>query len=345
MTPPIQYGFNRFQMGSVSTFAESVRYGESLGFDMAWIPSSPLLSRDPYVMLAQAAQSTSTIHLGPMLENPITRHPAAMASSIATIAELSGGRAEFAIGVGDTAVRTIGRSPAKVKTLEQAVDIMRTLLAGEKYNFGDRESRLRHASPVPVWVAAGGPRTLNMAGRMADGAIIRVGTHPDNIDHAIQQVNEGAVAAGRNPSDIRFAAVFHTVLDDDEAIVGKIGRAIAAGYYEYAPYLLERIGDEWNGPDVEELKQQIWQDFHHTPDLIAAGELLPFLTDKTVDDFCLHGTTDQVREQIETIVTRYPQISMVVPHPMTAEPPRRDQAVHVDFMERFAEGVIRPQRQ
>ena len=336
----MKFGFNRFDMTSVTAFAESVAMGEELGYDYALIPSSPLLARDPYIMLAEAARRTSRIRLAPMIENPVTRHPAVIAGSIATLAEVSGDRADVALGVGDTAVRLLDLAPARVRALESAVDQITTLLRGERYAYGEKTPRLRHARPVPVWVAAGGPKNLKMAGRLADGVIVRVGTHPDNIAFALQQVSEGAREAGRSMADIQIAAVFHTVMSDDEAVVGHIGRSIAAGYFEYAPYLFERAGLDWNGPEVESLREQIWQDFHHTPDLIKAGSLLEFLPDQAVADFSLHGSAGDILSQITSLSSRHPEISVVVPHPMTPPPQSPEEHPHQDFMMQFARGVI-----
>lgn len=336
---PVSFGFNRFDMRSAEQFATSVREGEMLGYDIAWIPSSPLLVQDPYVLLALAATQTSRIHLGPMIENPVTRHPAVIAGSIATLARLSGGRAELALGVGDTAVRTLGLGPARVAELEAATRTVKGLLAGDKLDFQGTGSRLRHAASAPIWIAAGGPRTLALAGALADGVIIRVGTHQTNIKAAIDQALSGAESAGRDPATLRFGAVFHTVLSDDEAIVNTVGRAIAAGYYEYAPYLFDRIGASWDGPDIEELKTQIWQDFHHTPDLVAAGKLVHFLPDQTLADFCLHGSSTEIHAQLAAIRRANPRISMVVPHPMTPLAAPGEQP-HLAFMRDFADSIF-----
>jgi 5,10-methylenetetrahydromethanopterin reductase len=331
----ISYGFNRFDMRSADQFSQSVMVAEDLGFDYAFIPSSPLLVADPYILLSAAARSTQRIRLGPLLENPVVRHPAVIAGSISTLDRVSNGRANVVLGVGDTAVRTLGLQPATVNNLGRAVKDMKTLLNGDKADFGTVQSKLRHAESVPVWVAAGGPKTLAMAGQYADGVVIRVGTHSANIDAALDAITRGALDAGRNPEQITIAAVFHTVMSHDRAETGHIGRAIAAGYFEYAPYLFDNLALNWDGPTVEVLKQQVWQDFHHTPDLVSAGKLVSFLPESAVDDFCLHGGSSDIRTQIDRIVAAHPQISLIVPHPMTA--PGGDNA---EFMVRFATEVM-----
>ena len=100
-----QFGINRQDASSVAAFAVDVARIEALGWDAAWLPDSQLRRRDTYVLLAAAAQATSTIRLGVLLTNPVTRHPSVTASSIATIDELAPGRVELGWGAGDTAVR------------------------------------------------------------------------------------------------------------------------------------------------------------------------------------------------------------------------------------------------
>ena len=147
-----------------------------------WQPDSQLRRRDTYVLLAAAARATERITLGPLLANPVNRHPSVTASSIATIDELAPGRVVLGWGVGDTAVRLAGLKPARVAELEASTRLMRALLDGEAVEVGAaRPARLPHHRPVPIWIAAGGPRTLRMAGGVADGVFIRVGTHPANI--------------------------------------------------------------------------------------------------------------------------------------------------------------------
>src|SRR6185295_14318383 len=166
-------------------------------------PDSQLRRRDTYVLLAAAARVTERIALGPLLANPVNRHPTVTASSIATVDELAPGRVLLGWGVGDTAVRLAGLRPARVKELEASTRLMRALLDGQAVEVGAaRPARLPHHRPVPVWIAAGGPRTLRMAGGVADGVFIRVGTHAANIKAAVDGIRAGAAEAGRDPAAV-----------------------------------------------------------------------------------------------------------------------------------------------
>src|SRR5262245_34243086 len=126
-----RFGLNRFDARSVDAFAADVRRAETLGWDAALQPDSQLRRRDTYVLLAAAARATSRIMLGPLLANPVNRHPTVTASSIATIDELAPGRTILGWAVGHTTVRLTGLRPARVKELEAGQGLVGALVAGQ----------------------------------------------------------------------------------------------------------------------------------------------------------------------------------------------------------------------
>ena len=312
-----QFGLNRFDWTSTEAFVADIQRAEEVGFGYALIPWNPLSRRDPYMELAIAAGRTSRIKLGLLLDNPVLHHPAVSASSIATLDELSGGRAILTYGIGDTAVRWLGLRPARMAELEEATVLARRLLAGEAVDVGAvRPAELLHARPVPIWIAAGGPKTIEMAGRVADGVFLRVGRHPKNLRTAIERIHAGARAAGRDPSEIGIGLIFHTVMSDDPAEIRATARSMAAGYYEYSPALFEIPGLPWEGPPVDELKQQVYPDFHHAPDLVESGNLVRFLDEETADSFALFGSAEDIAGQIREAVAIAGRVDIVVPHPV-----------------------------
>ncbi|MDA0350703.1 MAG: LLM class flavin-dependent oxidoreductase [Chloroflexi bacterium] len=321
MAEPVQFGLNRWNFSSPASFALDVREGEEQGWKLALIPSSPLLVPDPYVMLAFAARGTDRIKLGPFIENPVMRHPAVLASSIATVDAVASGRTLLTLGSGDTSVRLMGKRPAKVVELEEATQLARQLLSGENVDTGARQpARLRHARRVPVWIAAGGPRTLRMAGRVADGVFIRVGRHEANLRAAVEAVHAGAREVGRDSSDVQIGVVLHTLLTNDHAYAARVGRAIAAGFYEYSPMLFEGAGLEWGGPDVKSLRDRVWPDFHHAEDLAAAGKVVDFLSDEAAAAFAVSGGTDELVTQLRGVLKLGLPISTVVIHRLPGNP-------------------------
>lgn len=332
-----QFGLNRWDWRSPSAFAAEVGRAEKLGFTHAFLPVNPLSVPDPYVLLAAGAAATERMVFGPLLETPVLRPPAVAAGSIATVAAIAPGRAMLTYGVGDTAVRWLGRRPATVAELETACTDAKRYLGGEEIEVGAAiPARLRHARPVPVWLAAGGPKTLRMAGRVADGVFIRVGTHPANLRVAVEAVRAGAAEAGRSPDEVDLAVIVHTAAASDPTEIRALSRAMAAGFYEYSPALFEQAGFDWNGPDIDELRSRIWPDFHHAADLVAAGELVDFLPDEVARSFSFCGTTDDIAEQLSAVLDAVPEASLVVPHPIPT-PPFGRAIEHVTW---FSEGVL-----
>jgi 5,10-methylenetetrahydromethanopterin reductase len=336
MTSP-RFGLNRFDSRSIAAFVADVRRAEALGWDAVLQPDSQLRRRDTYVLLAAAAQATRRVVLGPLLANPINRHPTVTASSIATIDELAPGRTLLGWGVGDTAVRLAGLRPARVKELEAGTRLMRALLDGQEVEVGAaRPARLPHHRPVPIWIAAGGPRTLRMAGSVADGVFIRVGTHRANLTRTIDAIRAGAAEAGRDPDAVRLGAIFHTVLVDDPGRALLMGKSMAAGYYEYSPALFEAPGFAWTGPDPETLKHErtVWPDFHHAPDLEASGRAVDFLPAETADAFCLRGGPAEIVEQLVGVLGATPAafdhvVLHPIPDPRFPTDPERDYTARV----------------
>ncbi len=341
MTVP-RFGLNRFDARSVDAFAADVRRAETLGWDAAFQPDSQLRRRDTYVLLAAAARATERITLGTLLANPMNRHPTVTASSIATIDELAPGRTLLGWGVGDTAVRLAGLRPARVKELEASTRLMRALLDGEAVEVGAaRPARLPHHRPVPIWIAAAGPRTLRMAGGVADGVFIRVGTHRANIAASVEAIRAGAADAGRDPSSVRVAAVFHTVFVDDPSRALLMGKSMAAGYYEYSPTLFEAPRLAWPGPDPGTLKRdhRVWPDFHHATDLEASGRVVDFLPEAAADAFCLRGGPTDIVEQLLAVLRSAPAtFDYVVLHPVP-NPTVPEDSEH-GYMARVAREVL-----
>jgi 5,10-methylenetetrahydromethanopterin reductase len=182
-------------------------------------------------------------------------------------------------------------------------------------------------------------RTLRAAGRVADGVFIRVGTAEANLRAAVEAVRAGAVEAGREPRNVALGAVFHTVLDEDAERALLIGKSMAAGYYEYSPQLFGPAGLSWEGPPVEELKQVVRPDFHHTRDHPGAGRLVDFLPERAADAFCLRGSADEIARQLGAVLGLGLDLEIVVLQPIP-DPPPPDQAIGSAYMETMAREVL-----
>ncbi len=205
----------------VSQVADFITRCEDAGFDGVGVHDHPGSGRDVYVTLALAAQRTRRIRLYPATSSPIVRHPLLLASLAHSLEEVAPGRICLTVAPGFLAVRSIGKPRASLATMREAVLGLRRLLAGEEVAFGTTLSRLRNVSdrPTPVYLLAAGPRMVELAGEVADGALVLVGLHPAAVGAARRHLEEGARRAGRSPSG------FHTIFIVPIALEGSFEAA------------------------------------------------------------------------------------------------------------------------
>src|SRR5262245_64621103 len=149
---------------------------EDNGFDWLGVADSQSVFRELYVSLTVAALNTTRIRLGPLVTNPLTRHPVVTVSAIASVDELSGGRVVLGLGSGDSAIYTLGAPPATVAGLEDAIRTLGALTAGRIVERDGRRWQVHRAHRrIPIYLAAEGPRTIRLAGRLADGVVMGLG--------------------------------------------------------------------------------------------------------------------------------------------------------------------------
>jgi 5,10-methylenetetrahydromethanopterin reductase len=187
----------------LEAFPGWVRTVDECGFDVIGLTDSPALYPETYVTGVLAAQHTSRVRFGPRVTNPITRHPIVAASAIASLDVLSGGRALFGVGAGDSAAHTAGARPAPVQAVEDYLLAVRGLLAGERVTYrGAPLQMFWEPRVIPMYVAAAGPKMLRMAGRVADGVIIGSGILPEVVEHTLDLIGQGAEESGRSVEDL-----------------------------------------------------------------------------------------------------------------------------------------------
>src|SRR5256712_3820250 len=175
------------------------KLSEELGFTHIWVGDSHLIWREAYVNVAAVALNTSKVKIGTGVTNPLTRHPSVVASAYATLEEYSPGRMIVGIGLGDSSVETMGMKPAKLSYFEKTMQQMRDLLDGKEVQLETGKIHVLHPCQrkVPIYIAASGPKMLELCGRIADGIIILVGVADDYIAHAKEKIAAGAKASGR----------------------------------------------------------------------------------------------------------------------------------------------------
>ncbi len=203
---------------SVEGQVELARAAERAGFDLVGIGDTQSLVPEAFVTLGAMAAATERILLATTVANPVTRHVAVSAAAMAALQSASGGRARYGVGTGDSAVATLGLPWAGLSGLERHGRAFRALVRGEEVVVDGHPVRLQwDVEPVPLLVAAGGPRTLRLAGAIADGVICGNGISEDVVRSNVALVAEGARAAGRDPAEVEVWSMAKIVVADDEA--------------------------------------------------------------------------------------------------------------------------------
>jgi probable F420-dependent oxidoreductase len=203
----MDFGFTIKAEHSIERTIALTRQAEAAGFSYGWIWDNHVLWREVYPLLTLMATSTKTMRLGACVTNPTTRDPSVTASVLATLEEVSGGRMDLGMGRGDGAVRILGKPPTTLKTMEEAVRVIRDLVEGRttEYKVAQLDLTWTGRWKLPVWVAGYGPMVLAMTGRVADGLILQL-ADPDLIRWMTGFVHEAAVKAGRDPDSIQVQA-------------------------------------------------------------------------------------------------------------------------------------------
>lgn len=293
----------------------SARRVEAAGFSNIWMVDTPLIAGemfDPYIDLTVCALNTSRIRLGPAVSTFSLRHPLAVASAMVGLDRVSGGRTVLGLGVGGSALVTLGELAGhhgafvrdsmseRRDRLRHGVLLLKRLFDGQPVSFGTREIRLPEPKRIPIYLAASGPKALELAGEVADGVIIQVGIEPKTVANAIAAVRRGAEKAGRDADSVEIVASTFAVVSDDRADDINRVRPLASYLYSVVPDVLERAGistakrlPDWvPKPDLTHAYD--WEE--------AMASAATYIPDETVERFCLVGPPDWARQHIQELI-------------------------------------------
>lgn len=295
----ISKGVGLFPTEPVGRMREYTLLAEELGYDNAWFGDSQNIWREASVTMGAAAVGTERIILGSGVTNAVTRHRSLLASTWVTLDELTGGRAALGIGTGDSSLRTMGLSPLRLAELEAAIGELRALLRGEQAH--ERASGatyhinyLTEPARVPIYVAASAPKILRLAGRVADGVIVLVGTASQFIEAALRTIEAGAAESGRSLSDLHIVLWTPTAIQEDRTRARDLVRAHVARVV-IRPLPAEVSRDQRAG--IDRIRRTY--DYYHHMDTEAGHA--DIVADELVDLFALAGTPEECRARLKEI--------------------------------------------
>src|ERR1700750_887309 len=233
---------------------------DRLGY-YACYSADEIYHKDGWLLFAALAGRTEWIRLGPCVAPIYMREPTYVAQLAATLDELSGGRAEVVFGIGNIAMlEQYGvewRGTRPIARLREAHQVMRTVLDEGEIDFdGDfyRYSGVTTAArPVqehlPLKIGAmGGPQSMVVAGKIADGLHTACAYSPEALGYAEENFRSGAEQAGRSTDGLDLGDSLLGAIAPDGDVARRAGRILAAFYIpSMPPALLERHGIELAG--------------------------------------------------------------------------------------------------
>jgi 5,10-methylenetetrahydromethanopterin reductase len=304
---------------------------ETLGYSHAWLADSQMIWSDCYATLALVADRTSHIQIGTGVAVSGTRPAPVNAAAIATINVLAPGRTFMGVGAGNTAMRIMGQPPHRIAEFDRYLETLVPLLAGDEamHSVGSVDVPIRHimqdsgfvnfAEAIPLYVSGFGPRSLGLAGRYGDGAVLAMPPKPSVMEHWWQHIEVGARAAGRDLDRARFSTTALTtivVLEEGEAVDSERVRAecgafaIATLHYAYdqwrqlgqgPPAFLAEIWDDYCAMLAKVPKERLHQRIHAGHNCWVIDEEQRFLTPSLMEASCLIGTADEIVERLRAL--------------------------------------------
>jgi F420-dependent oxidoreductase-like protein len=240
------------------TMLEVARSIESSGYESLWVfdhfHTVPIATQESsyeaWTLMAALAATTGTVRLGQMCTSNSYRNPAYLAKVAADIDVISSGRLEMGIGAGWYDEEYVGygyefpKPSVRIGQLEEGVEIMRRMWTEEVVEYHgkyyDLEGAISNPKPVqgslPMWIAGGGEQlTLRVAAKYAD--YTNFGIRLEDFVRKSEVLAEHCADVGRNYDEIVRSAMFHSMIDEDEA-------ALADKLDEFEARLAGLVGSE-----------------------------------------------------------------------------------------------------
>ena len=304
---------------------EVARTAEGAGFGTLWMADERFY-REVYEYLTMLALSTQRIGLGTCVTDPYSRHPAMTAVAIATLDEISGGRALLGIGAGLSGFVEMGVDRRKpVVAMREAIELIRLLLKGGKVDYSGEiisfhDGHLDFAPlrvDIPVWIASNGPLGQILAGRVAQGAIMEACGSVEEARVFIKRVREAAAKAGRTPQDVQCVARLNFCVAENgkaarDTMRARVGRNLVGGHMSFTTIDKEAITLP---PEAVAKVEGV----PYKAGLQPYEALAPYVTDQMVDLMTLAGTADEIVAHAVALCRSGIDGLIISPNPTPAE--------------------------
>jgi len=236
---------------------DEVRHAERMGLGSVFL-SERFNLKDAGVLAGAAVAATTRLGVATAATNHNTRHPLVTATMATTLHRLSGGRYALGLGRGfDLLFDVMGLPRVTGAQMEDAIGIYRRLWHGEAFGHDGPAGSYPYLSQdprfdedVPVLMMAIGPKSLELAGRVADGVVLHTFFTDETLARAVRTIRASAERAGRDPAQVRVWSVLATVEDSvpEEQRLRKLVGRLATYLQGYGEVLVR--ANRWDPADL-----------------------------------------------------------------------------------------------
>ena len=334
-----------------------ITHAENLGYTHCWVTDSPMLRSNCWAVLALAATATRDMRLGTGVSVPGIRQAPVTANGIATINRLAPGRCFLSLGTGNTAARTLGQRPMRLKDFERYIRVVKSLLQGEEVEYTNQAGvhkiqfqMLEHSfidlqNSIPIYIAGFGPKAQQIAGDLGDGLISGI-PRGGSVSAMLENVRRGAQNGGHAlRPDFETSVLANTILLEpnepilSDRILNEVGPAVLTGLHYLVSQNLE------NGEDPPDYAKGIWsrylrwinsfppdvrhQRLHASHYSLLDPEEAQFLDETLIKGSCLIGSASEIIDQVNRLEAEGLQQLILYP------PLNRQYRVIEDFSDRI----------
>lgn len=332
-----------------SRLAELAALAEQAGFDRFGVADWRFY-HDCFVAMTACLQATRTLEVESLVTDPYVRHPALTACALATMDDLSRGRAVLGIGAGVEQPTFWGYPrPHPMAAVREAVEVCRRMFAGEEVTYRGRVMQVDRArlafrpfrAGLPVLVAARGKRMIELAAEIADivhlaSFFVNVAHHRLELDH----VRHGAARAGRAMGSFEIDLTIPCSVSEDRDAARRAARRPAAqgilwmaGAERYS-----RQRRDWVRPAEFAVPEEVVQglatwDFWSQP--LLPDHLAELITDDVLDQFSVAGTPEECAQRLLRLQRELPEVTGVRLYSIFPAGRRRYEG-YLEMMDAFA---------
>ncbi|WP_327092276.1 LLM class flavin-dependent oxidoreductase [Nonomuraea sp. NBC_01738] len=282
---------------------------ERAGFDAVFVAEG---HGDALSLCHPVAVATERTTVGTAVANAALRSPVLAAKTAVALDAASDGRFVLGLGVANTIMNARFGLEAMppLRMMEEYVGVVRAVLsgqtfAGELYRSGPIPlDHPPHRADLPIYLAALGPRMLDLAGRIADGVILNL-MSPAQAGEAAARVRASAQAAGRS---VEIACVVHCCMTDDPGLAAEAARAVVPRYVLHPSVARLFAGHDTALKAVAELTL--------AGDRTAAAAQVP---QEVADAFVAAGDAERCRARVEEYRAAGVDLPVLFPMPVAGE--------------------------